>query len=288
MSPFTVSTAPAIAGGFILGLPLADSGTSTVYEAQHALTGKPAAVKLLHAALVPDVEIVSRFVNEALLLQTLLHPRIVTAYVWGWLPSGQPYLAMERLGPSLQVLMRPGAPESTQRAAALCLQIAEALGALHHAAVFHRDLKPGNVLSIPGAPGQVKLADLGLAKFAPPPEQAHAGSPLLPVSTSDDALLGTGAYLAPEQWLRSKSAGASADVYSLGVMLYELLAGCRPFSAEQSRDLMDAHLFEAPPPLLAQTSLGALVDAMLRKCPDERPALSTVAAALAREAARRE
>src|SRR5262249_45820971 len=151
---------------------------------------------------------------------------------------------------------------------------------LHGRAIVHRDLKPGNVLLDRHDPSaaDVRLADLGLAKVR---TDAAAGVPSLEhLSTGASALLGTWEYMPPEQWIKSKTVGPKADVYALGVLLFEMLAGKVPFMPGEAKDLMYFHLFERPPidriPHEVPPMLTELVERMLDKAAPPRPSAGEV------------
>ncbi|WP_434045157.1 MULTISPECIES: serine/threonine-protein kinase [Sorangium] len=252
-----------------------------VYEARSAQVGRSVALKVLHDAWCADDAIVTRFFNEARVLRSIQHPHIVQMLASGTLPAGLPYMILEWLPSSLARALADAERGLVPRVATrLASQIATALLALHRRGIFHRDLKPDNVLldACDVAEAQARLADLGLAKVHPAlqSEEVVVGH----VSTGGNALLGTWDYMAPEQWIKSKSAGAEADVYSLGVLLFQMLAGGLPFVAEQPKDLMALHLFERPPleQLGEQTppALRDLVGRMLGKVPATRPGMQEV------------
>jgi serine/threonine-protein kinase len=265
---------------------------SEVYEGRHALSGRAVAVKVLSAEWCIHPELVARFLNEAQALQRLRHARIVTAFSSGILPEGPPFIILEWLPVGLhQVLEREKGALSPRLAANVARQLAEALAALHAQGIVHRDLKPANVLMARQDRSilEVKLADLGLAKVPSKaaPGGGGEGSPLSisPVSTGGGALLGTWDYMAPEQWIASKGVDPKADVYALGVLLFQMLAGRLPFVAEQQKDLMYLHLLEPPPlGLLGGTvpaDLRGLVSEMLNKKAGPRPTMSYVVGRLA-------
>lgn len=261
---------------------LADIGAMChVYEARGAEAGRSVALKVLHDAWCADESIVTRFFNEASVLRSIQHPHIVQVLASGILPAGPPYMILEWLPSSLARALADAEGGLLPRVAArLASQIATALLALHGRGIVHRDLKPDNVLldACDVAEARARLADLGLAKVRPAPqsEELTVGH----VSTGGSALLGTWDYMAPEQWIKSKTAGAEADVYSLGVLLFHMLAGRLPFVAEQPKHLMQLHLFERPP--LEQLgeptppALRDLVGRMLSKVPATRPGMQEV------------
>ncbi|XXX77654.1 serine/threonine-protein kinase [Sorangium sp. So ce134] len=256
-----------------------------VYEARAAHAPQQVAVKVLHDVWCADHDIVTRFRNEASVLGSIQHPHVVRLLAAGTLEAGSPYMILERLPTHLaRALDEAEGPLPPATVARLARQIATALLALHSRGIVHRDLKPANVLldAHDLTQAQVRLADLGLAKVRPdarsdPLAVGH-------VSTGGSTLIGTWDYMAPEQWIKSKTAGAEADVYSLGVLLFEMLAGGLPFVAEEPKDLMALHLFESPPMdrLDGQCSpaLCELVGRMLNKIPSARPTMQEVIAQL--------
>lgn len=252
-----------------------------VYEAHTPHPEGPVAVKVLHGTWCSDERIVTRFVNEAHILGTIRHPNIVSLLGSGTLPDGPPYMILEWLPHHLaHALANAGGPLGPDTAARIGQQIAQALAALHDRGIVHRDLKPANVLlsSHHLTDARVRLADLGFAKVRP--EQHGERIATAPISTGGSTTLGTWDYMAPEQWIKSKTAEPEADVYSLGVLLFQMLAGRLPFVAERPKDLMALHLFESPPmarlPEGTSPALLDLVGRMLRKSPPARPAMKGV------------
>lgn len=178
-----------------------------------------------------------------------------------------------------QVLTRAGGRLPEPVCAQVIQQLAEGLAALHVRGFVHRDLKPANVLLVRQEPGlmQVKLADLGLAKRIPLEGQAPSA---LPVSTAGSALLGTWEYMAPEQWVSSKCVDFKVDVYALGVLWFQMLAGRVPFRGEEPGNLMYRHVADSPPLHLLQEvaseATRAMVARMLEKTAAKRPTLEEV------------
>jgi serine/threonine-protein kinase len=190
-----------------------------VYEAHMTQLGRPVAVKVLHWMWCSDEGLVTRFLNEARILQTIRHPHVVSLLASGKLPDGAPYMVLEWVPGNLaRALVDAGGALDPSTAARIALQIAAALAALHKLGIVHRDLKPANVLldqyDLAGA--QVRLADLGLAKVQPVQDGERIA--VAPISTGGSTLLGTLDYMAPEQWIKSKTADPRADVYSLGAV----------------------------------------------------------------------
>ena len=253
---------------------------SDVYEGRHANTGEPVAVKVLSQRWCVHAEVVARFLNEAQTLQTLQHPRVVKGLASGVLPDGPPFMVLEWLPVDLhQALARAGGRLPEPVCARLIRQIAQGLAALHAHGLVHRDLKPANVLLTRQEPErwEAKLADLGLAKRTP---QEGVGSAVLPVSTAGSALLGTWDYMAPEQWLSAKRVDFRVDIYALGILWFQLLAGRLPFLSDNQNSLMSCHVFKDPPLQLleglAPEATRAMVDRMLSKTAEKRPALEDI------------
>jgi serine/threonine protein kinase/formylglycine-generating enzyme required for sulfatase activity len=254
-------------------------GMGVVYEAVQERIGQRAAVKVLHAA-APDPTAAARFLDEARAASIVRHPGLVQIFDFGHTEDGAAYLLMEFLdGGSLRQRLQAHGALPPGTAARLAHQIADALCACHRHGIIHRDLKPENIMLVrdPAAVGgeRAKVLDFGIAKFLAA-EVAR---------TRSGVVLGSAAYMAPEQCRGERALTAAADVYALGVMLYELLSGETPFTGPRAA-LLQLHLFEAPPPIgdEAPPALQDLVQRMLRKPPALRPAMADVAAALAEAA----
>jgi serine/threonine-protein kinase len=245
-----------------------------VYAVVHEEIGKRAALKVVHQRLMPGVNS-ERMLLEAKVVNQVGHPNIVDIFETGRLGDGRPYIVMERLcGQSLAVRAEEGKllPDLV---IAIVLQICDALIAAHAAGVVHRDLKLDNVFLIdnpedPSAP-KVKLLDWGIAKVIHH-DVRH---------TIDGQLVGTPQYLSPEQ-ARGHAVSPETDVYSLGVMAYELFLEQLPFEAETAAEVMAMHL-RATPPRPSELwpdvppALETLLLAMLAKQPDQRPTMIEVA-----------
>ncbi len=216
-----------------------------VYLAVHPGIGRQAAVKVLAATDASDPEVVGRFINEARAASAIRHPNIVDIYDSGVLAVGTPYIVMEYLdGETLYKVLLRGALPIADVFDWGC-QIAEALSAAHARDVVHRDLKPDNLFLIPDprrlGKRQVKVLDFGIAKLQ------HGTLGQLH-KTRTGALLGTPLYMSPEQCVGGKNVDQHTDIYSLGVILYEMATGRRPFDSEGVYELIHMHVNQAPTP----------------------------------------
>jgi eukaryotic-like serine/threonine-protein kinase len=272
---------------------VASGGMSEVYEARRGNDSSSVALKVLHRDLCVHAGVVTRFLNEARALEALSHERVVALFAQGLIPGGSPFMALEWLPSSLeQALERAGGSLTAPIAARVVAQIAEGMASLHERGVIHRDLKPGNILMTGSDPARagIKLADFGLIKVMGAGSAGGRTGALSPVeifaiSTAGSDVLGTAAYTAPEQWIHSKSVDAAADVYSLGVLLFQMLAGSLPFLASRPKEWMAQHTL-LPPPLerldgRAPASLRKLVARMLSKKASLRPTMREVMRSLA-------
>lgn len=249
---------------------LGSGGMGAVYRAEHTQLLKTVALKVLNPEMASHREAALRFEREAMVSARIVHPHVVNATDSGRLPDGSLYLVLEYVsGLSLRELRDAEGPLSPARALAIGAQIADALAAAHKAEIVHRDLKPGNVmlLSHDGNPEFVKVLDFGLARVIG--EAAPAEEPL----TRTGSIFGTPEYMSPEQ-ARGEVVDHRADLYALGVILYELLSGKPPFQAPELVAVLIKHIQEPPPPLPAHipAPIADYVLSLLEKHPDRRPA----------------
>jgi eukaryotic-like serine/threonine-protein kinase len=261
-----------LGGRYRLRSLLAAGGMGAVWVADDAVLGRQVAVKLLSEALAGDGLAAERLRREARAAAGLVHPGIARVLDLGE-DGGRPYLVMELLhGESLAQRLARAGPLRPAEAARVVAAAAEALQVAHRAGIVHRDVKPGNVFLT--GDGEVKLLDFGIASAAN--EAALTGGDLI----------GTAAYLAPERML-GHDATPAADVYALGVLLYELLAGRPPFTADSGTALAMAHLHARPAPLRdaapgVPPALSAACEQALAKDPAARPPSAAAFARLLR------
>ncbi|MFW6050941.1 MAG: protein kinase domain-containing protein [Myxococcota bacterium] len=239
-----------IDGRYRIAGELGSGGVGVVYRAEHLQLARPVALKLLHSEFGSSQTQVRRFEREARTLASLSHPHIVTVTDYG-VVEGMPYLVMELLeGQTLQQLLKEQGALEPDRALHVTRQTLRALAFAHGQGLVHRDLKPGNIFlqHLPDAPDHVRILDFGLAKFVVG-DAAEKG----PALTRTGAVFGTPAYMAPEQ-ASGDSVDTATDVYAMGVVLFEMLAGRRPFTGNMG-ELLKHHLL-TPVPSLHQLHPG--------------------------------
>ena len=235
-------------------------GMATVYLAEDSSLGRKVALKVMAERYSEDGEFVERFRREAQAAARLNHPNIIAVYDRGE-ADGRPYIAMEYLqGRTLKQVIQAEGPLPPERAIAIAMQVLAGLRYAHEHGVVHRDVKPHNVLV--GDDGRIKVTDFGIA---------HAGDPQM---TEVGSIVGTAQYLSPEQ-ARGRGVGPQTDIYSLGVVLYEMLAGRVPFEGDSSVAIAMQHVSDPPPPLRALApdvpeSLALVVAHAMLKDPAQR------------------
>lgn len=264
---------------------LGEGGMGSVWEAENVAIGRHVAVKFLRPEYARDEVHLSRFFNEARAANAIDHPGIVQIFDTGMLDAETPYLLMELLRgqPLDAVIEKERNGMIQQEALSITWQAAEVLVAMHARGIVHRDLKPGNIMLIkdPLARGgiRIKILDLGLAKLRPEKQGGAA-------ATCGGSIMGTPVYMAPEQCLDSTTVNGQADVYALGVVLFELLAGQPPFLTANHVDILRMHLFAEVPDLRqlapqVSTPVAELVRSMLQKDQTKRPSMEQVCERLA-------
>ena len=255
-----------IAGRYLVEGVLGEGGMATVYRARHKLVDRPIAIKIMNPALARDRVVRERFRREAKAAQKLAHPNIIEIFDHGDTEDGTSYLVMELLrGESLaDALAYGGLPFA--RCISLTIQMARALSRAHDFEVVHRDLKPENIfISVaPDGAELLKLLDFGIARSMHDSRLTGVGE-----------VFGTPQYMAPER-ITSIDAGPPADLYALGVILYEMLTGQLPFDAPDIPTFFVKHLKEAPPKVRAlmpsvPESVEVLIERLMAKDPQHRP-----------------
>jgi serine/threonine protein kinase/ketosteroid isomerase-like protein len=251
---------------------LGRGGVGAVYAASHLELDTVVAVKLLLPALVDDASALERFRREARSAARLSHPSLAATYDFGQLPDGGAYIVMELVdGPTLRDVLDREGPLAIQRAIVLTRRIIEGIDVAHRAGIVHRDLKPSNVMLARDHDGdeRPKIVDFGLAKLT---ETMPVGDRAV---TIEGTLIGTPRYMSPEQ-CAGRDLDPRSDIYSLGVILFEMLAGRPPFDAPTATALALRHINDAPADVRVHRSdvpsaLAALVLRMLAKDPADRP-----------------
>ena len=262
--------------GYIIDREVGRGGMGHVYSALHPVIGKHAAVKVLRPEVSQSPLTLERFIQEARAVNQIGHPNIIDIFAFGTLPDGRAYHIMDLLiGESLRQRLKRGALHPSEGASVLD-QVASALTAAHDKGFVHRDLKPDNIFLTEQEDGwpAVKLLDFGLAKLMPDFGTAA-------FKTTTGMMLGTPEYMSPEQ-ARGHGVDYRTDLYALGVMTFEIIAGERPFPRMgDTFAILQQHAEEIPPSLGDVVAglpeeLVQLVDAMLAKEPAARPSLTAV------------
>jgi serine/threonine protein kinase len=262
-------------GKYRLDEKLGGGGMGTVYRATHMLIERPVAVKVLSQRFVGDETAQQRFRREARASGRVQHPNAVTVNDFGATDDGWLYIVMELLeGQTLRDLLAREAPLDPARAVSFMLQACGAVSAAHDAGLIHRDLKPANIFieQRPNLAAVVKVLDFGVAKFA---IEEHDDD--YKTLTQVGAIIGTPRYMSPEQCTGAAPLTSASDVYSLGIILYEMLTGSVPFSAETPLAVALKQVSEPPRPpseIVASTppELERAVLHALAKEPRARPA----------------
>ena len=246
---------------------LGTGGMGEVYRARDARLGRDVAIKVLPVAYSSNPEWLRRFEQEARAAGQLNHPNVLTVYDVG-VHEGTPYIVAELLeGEELRALLKRG-PLPERQALDIARQVASGLAAAHGKGIVHRDLKPENIFIT--TDGRAKILDFGIAKLKTLPagsSEEHAS----PHSTAPGIVMGTVGYMPPEQVLGHET-DSRVDIFALGVILYEVMSGRRPFSGESAVEVMHAVLKEDPPDLSeANPKLSVVLVRIVRRCLEKKP-----------------
>src|SRR5215207_7165991 len=248
-----------LGGRYRLAELLGQGGMATVYRATDIQLGRDVAVKLLRPEYLRDPDFSSRFRSEARSAASLSHPNIVGVHDYGEDPDG-PFIVMELVdGEDLASILRANGALPPRQAARIAAAVGRALAAAHAKGIVHRDVKPGNILI--SRDGRVKVTDFGIARAVAEAQMTLPGT-----------TLGSVHYFSPEQ-ARGEQATASSDIYSLGIVLFELLTGHRPWEADSAAAVAMARLAGPPPdPSALRSGIPADLVAIDRKALATEPA----------------
>ena len=285
--PKATTAAPTLtspAGEYEITGQLGQGGMATVFAGVHRRTRQRVAIKFLRTELSRQRDVVARFFNEAYAVRHIRHPSVVEIFEVAQVPDGVAYIVMEFLdGETLSAHLRR-AGRLGVAALPIVREVAAAVAQAHECRIVHRDLKPDNVMLVPTATAlRVKVLDFGIAKIAHDAELA----PGMGVRTRTGTVLGTPLYMSPEQCRGDGGVGAPTDVYAMGAMLHQLVAGTPPFNASGIGELLLLQVSAPPPPLShlvpgVDPSLEQLTLSMLEKEPQRRPTMHVVLRALDR------
>ena len=251
--------------GYRIEQKLGQGGTATVYQAVHRASARRVAIKVMRRERLLDADRVNRLEREAKLIGRLCHPNIVSSYGIGRLDDGRCYIVLEYLeGRSLSKRLAKGERLPPDEAIPILEAVAGALDAAHECGIVHRDVKPSNIFLLPGPPW-VKLLDFGVAKDTIEPLDDT-------LQTKSNLVIGTPQYMSPEQ-CRGKAVGQRSDIYSLGVVAYQMLSGRRPFEADTFGELILLQQTASVAPVAGRVpGIAGAVDAVLRRALDKEPA----------------
>jgi serine/threonine-protein kinase len=244
---------------------LGEGGMGTVYLAEQISIARKAALKLLQGTYASDAEFIERFRREARLAASLSHRNIITVYDFDQDDDGTLFIAMEYVnGRQLSEVIQSEGPLDIGRAVHLALQMAQGLEAAHRIGVIHRDIKPDNIMVV-GSPGaeEVKLMDFGIARL----RDSGTTSRL----TRPDMIIGTPAYMAPEQ-AEGAEVSEKTDIYSFGIVLYEMLTGSVPFKASSPSAVLIKQIQEKPLPLRKiRRTVPAAIEGIVMRALEKKP-----------------
>ncbi|HEY6805039.1 MAG TPA: protein kinase [Pyrinomonadaceae bacterium] len=260
-----------LAGKYRVDARLSVGGMGAVYRGTHILMDKTVAIKVLRPSLAADEKIVARFSREARAASRISHPNALSVTDFGEDEDGIVFLVMEYLsGKTLKQVIRDDGPLSLSRTVDIMRQVGDALAAAHAQNVVHRDLKSDNIMLLTTAVGDhAKVLDFGIAKINEPEDEFDAGL------TAPNLVIGTPQYMSPEQCSQDSEIDARSDIYSFGVILYEMLVGHVPFTGESPTMVMMKHLQDPVPSVLDERkdlppAIGRVIARAMAKLPANR------------------
>jgi serine/threonine-protein kinase len=259
-------------GEYQIERELGRGGMGAVYAAHHPIIGKRVAIKVLDASFSRDGGLVQRFLDEARAVNKIGHPNIIDVFSFGQLPDGRQYFVMEFLeGETMAAWLGRGRPDIAE-ARRLLLQVCEALEAAHREGIIHRDLKPENLWIARPKHGEpfMKVLDFGIAKLVEPEAATNI--------TKTGTIMGTPQYMSPEQ-CTGRGVDHRTDVYSLGVIMFQIFCGRLPFDDGSVAEIMSAHLTKAPPRPGEFAAISPGMESLLLSCLDKNPANRPASAA---------
>jgi serine/threonine protein kinase len=260
-----------LAGKYRIDARLSAGGMGTVYRGTHVLMDKTVAIKVLRPSLAADEKIVARFSREARAASRISHPNALSVTDFGEDENGIVFLVMEYLsGKTLKQVLRDEGPMSLARTVEIMRQVGDALQAAHSQNVVHRDLKSDNIMLLGTTSGDhAKVLDFGIAKINEPEGEFDTGL------TAPNLVIGTPQYMSPEQCSQDSEIDARSDIYSFGVILYEMLVGHVPFTGDSPTMVMMKHLQEPVPSVLDErqdipAAVARVVARAMAKLPGNR------------------
>jgi eukaryotic-like serine/threonine-protein kinase len=268
-----------VRGKYRILIKIGQGGMGTVYKALHVAFNEVRALKVINASLMSDELFVKRFEHEAVITRRLQHPNAVRVEDIDQAEDGRPFIVMEFIeGWSLKRLIQEEGAMPAWRVMSIAKQSASALAAAHDLGMIHRDIKPENIVLVESPQGErVKVLDFGIAKI----KEARVSESSNMTLTGTGVVVGTPQYMSPEQAMgkRGDQLDGRSDLYSLGVVMYQMLSAELPFKADTTMQVLLAHMQEQPTPILSlhpelqiPKPLGGLVMKLLEKDPDRRPA----------------
>jgi serine/threonine protein kinase len=264
-----IKTGNVLNGRYLIEEQLGSGGMGSVYAARHVKLGTRLAIKVLLPELLSDADAVARFAREARAAAKIADENVVRILDVGELDSGVPYMVMEFLeGQDVAVYLKENGRLSIEQAIDVMLQSCAALAAAHAMHIIHRDIKPSNLFFVPRTAGRplVKMLDFGVSKIV------STGNQMASQVTKAGSILGSPGYIPPEQWFSSNNADKRSDIWSLGILFYELLTGRVPFEAPSLPVLSTKIAYEpAIPPRQLRNEIPVDLEKVVLRCLEKSP-----------------